>query len=103
MEKKDIITAVFGAAVSLGGILLIFVGFIYAHSETLDLEKERKKYQFVAKCGMGPFVVCLVCAVFGLHWMLYQSEPCFQAAIYTFWAGIALPGIYGIGAFFLYL
>jgi hypothetical protein len=38
VENKDLIIALFGAAVGLAGILLVFVGFIYAHSETLELE-----------------------------------------------------------------
>ena len=57
MESKDIVIAMFGAAVGLAGILLVFVGFVYSHAETIDLADTRRKYKIIAKLGLAPFLV----------------------------------------------
>jgi len=103
VEKKDIVIALFGAAVGIAGILLVVIGFIYAHSETLELLDDRKKYKFVAKIGMVPFLASLLCALFGLRWMLYQNEICFSATVYCFYLSIGLTALYGLAAFLFYL
>jgi hypothetical protein len=103
MEKKDIVIALFGAAMGLAGILLVVVGFIYSHSETLDLEDDRRKYKVVAKIGMAPFLLSFVCALFGVHWMLYQTENCFLATLYSFYLNIGATALYGVVAFLFYL
>jgi hypothetical protein len=102
MEKKDLVIALFGASVGLGGILLVFVGFIYAHSEGMDLELERKKYKTVAKVGMLPFLVSLVCAFLCLRWMLCPS-PEAMLPVYSFYLSLGLTALYGLVAFLFYL
>jgi hypothetical protein len=73
LETKDTIVAVFGAAVGLAGILLVFVGFVYSRVETFDLADQRDKFRFVAKCGIAPFLVALASATLCLRWMTNQS------------------------------
>jgi hypothetical protein len=38
-ERKDIILAVIGASVALASLLLVFVGFVYAHAETFETKR----------------------------------------------------------------
>jgi hypothetical protein len=102
MEKKDIVIALFGAAVGLGGILLVFVGFIYAHSEGMELELDRQKYKRVAKVGMLPFLVSLLCAFLCLRWMLCPSQEA-MLPIYSFYLSLGVTALYGIVAFLFYL
>jgi hypothetical protein len=103
VEQKDIVVAVFGAAVGLAGILLVFVGFVYAHAETIDLANTRKKLKIVAKVGIIPFLVSLLCTSLSLNWMLHSSSGLFCWVCRSFWASIGLTGLYGTIAFLLYL
>jgi len=103
MEKKDIVIAVFGAAVGLAGVLLVFVGFVYSHAETITLEIPRKKNKLVAKIGLLPFLVCLVCASFSLTWMLCPTDCKFHWMVWSFYSGMGFTALYGIVAFIFYL
>jgi NhaP-type Na+/H+ or K+/H+ antiporter len=103
VEKKDIVIAIFGAAVGLSGVLLVIVGFVYTHAETLDLKENREKLKNVAKLGLIPFLVTLICATLALHWMFSPSPDLLCWAKYLFYTGIALTAVYGIGSFVFYL
>jgi hypothetical protein len=103
VEIKDTIIAVFGAAVGLAGVLLVFVGFVYSRVETFDLVDQRDKFRFVAKCGIAPFLISLVSATLCLRWMTNQSLVVAFLAIWFFYLGLALTALYGIVAFLFYL
>jgi hypothetical protein len=103
MEKKDIVLAVFGAAVGLAGILLVFVGFVYGHAETITLAIPREKHKLVAKMGIVPFLLSLLCATFCLRWMSYPSDIAFGSLSYSFYSCMGLTALYGIVAFLFYL
>jgi len=103
MESKDIVIAVFGAAVGLAGILLVFVGFVYSHAETIDTARTRERYKTVAKSGIVPFLILLVCACLCLRWMLVPSSTTFCAVLYSFYGCLGLTALYGLVAFIFYL
>lgn len=103
MEPKDIIIAIFGAGVGLAGILLVFVGFVYSHAESQPLEDDRKKYKLIAKIGLVPFLVSLLCASICLSWMFSPSATALCWARYTCYGGMGLTALYGVVAFLFYL
>jgi hypothetical protein len=103
VETKDIVIAIFGAAVGLAGILLVFVGFIYSHAETIDLADTRQKYKVVAKLGLIPFLISLLSASLCLNWMLSPSPGVFCWVRYSFYGGMGSTALYGIVAFLFYL
>lgn len=103
MEPKDIVTAIFGAAVGLAGILLVFVGFVYSHAESQPLKDDREKFKLVAKLGLLPFLVCLGDAFLCLHWMTSPSPAIFGWTRYALCGGMGLTALYGIVAFLFYL
>lgn len=103
MEQKDVITAVFGAAMGLAGILLVFVGFVYSRAETFDTESKRKKYGQVAKVGVIPFLLSLAAAAISLWWMLHPSSGAYMWALGSFSACMGLTALYGVVAFIFYL
>jgi hypothetical protein len=103
MDKKDIILAIFGAAVGLAGVLLVLVGFIYAHAETIELAATRSRNKRVAKFGMVPFLITMACATLSLRWMSGPADPVFCWSLYGFYAGMATTALYGIVAFLFYL
>jgi hypothetical protein len=103
MDKRDIVLAVFAAAVGLAGVLLVLVGFIYAHAETIDLAATRQRNKRVAKFGMVPFLITILCAAFSLQWMIRPSDTMFHWSLYSFYGGIGTTALYGIVAFLFYL
>ena len=103
MEAKDIVTAIFGAAVGLAGILLVFVGFVYSHAEAQPLLGDRQKFKRVAKVGLLPFLNCLICAALCLNWMSSQSSTVFWWLQHALYGGLGLTALYGIVAFLFYL
>src|SRR6266852_1619930 len=102
-DQKDIVIAIFGAAVGLAGILLVFVGFIYSHAETIDTARTRERYKLVAKSGIVPFLVSLLCAFLCLKWMLGPSLVTFGWVQHLFYGCLALTALYGVVAFVFYL
>jgi hypothetical protein len=103
VEAKDIVTAIFGAAVGLAGILLVFVGFVYSHAESQSLANDRTKFKLVAKVGLLPFLVYLACAFFCMNWMSTQSSTAFWWLQHALYGGLGLTALYGIVAFLFYL
>jgi hypothetical protein len=103
MESKDIVVAVFGAAVAIAGVLLVVVGFVYSHAETIDLERTRDKYKLVAKSGIVPFLVSLLCAFLCFRWMITPYWISFSWVRYSFYACLGSTALYGVVAFIFYL
>ena len=103
METKDVVTAIFGAAVGLAGILLVFVGFVSSRAGTFDTERKRKKYENVAKVGIVPFLISLACSALCLSWMAEPSATTFCWVRLTIYASLGLTALYGLVAFVFYL
>jgi hypothetical protein len=104
MESKEIVSAIFGATVSLAGPLLVFVGFIYSHAETITLAATRNKHKLVAKIGMLPFLLSLLCAVFCLGWMVHPTSSTLLLRIQcSFYVAMGATAVYGVVAFLFYL
>jgi hypothetical protein len=103
MEAKDIVIAIFGAAVGLAGILLVVVGFVYSHAESQPLEGDRKKFKRVAKVGLLPFVICLFCAFLCVRWMSLASPSLLCWIECSLYVGMGLTALYGVVAFLFYL
>jgi hypothetical protein len=103
METKDIVVAIFGAAVGLAGILLVFVGFVYSRAETMDIARTREKFRRIAKSGIVPFLVSLLCSALCLRWMLVPSVVTFCWVRYSFYVCLVLTTLYGVVAFVFYL
>jgi hypothetical protein len=103
VKAKDIVLAIFAAAVSLAGILIVVVGFVYSHAESQPLADDRKKFKIVAKIGLLPFLICLACAFLCVTWMSSSSAAVLCWIRYTFYAGMGLTALYGVVAFLFYL
>jgi|ERR1700733_2291165 len=97
------IGALFGGSVGLGGILLVFVGFVYSHAETIDLADQRAKFRRVAQVGLIPFLLSLIDSALCLRWMRVQSPCLIGWSAGLFYICLLLTGLYGIGAFWFYL
>jgi hypothetical protein len=103
MEPKDVVVAIFGAAVGLAGILLVVVGFVYSHAESQPLADDRKKFKLIAKIGLLPFLICIACAFLCVNWMSSPSPAVLCWLRYTLYGGMGLTALYGVVAFLFYL
>jgi hypothetical protein len=100
-DLKDAITAIIGASVSLGGLLLIFSGYLYAQAAIMPTSTPNttlNRYRNAARIGLYPFAVALALAAFSVY---YWFAPCAAIAhiimavftvlvvgtiVYGFWA-----------------
>lgn len=100
-EPKEVMLAVLAASMALAGLLLIFVGFVYAHAETFET-KRRDRYRYIAKAGLLPFMVSLVCAWLSTAW-LTGDEGAYWWSLQCFKGSIALTALYGLVTVLWYL
>jgi hypothetical protein len=98
---KDTIIAIFGAASGLAGLLLIFVGFVYAKGDTVN-PKRGDKFRNVARAGIAPFGLALVSAWWSLNY-LQGDLSYYHWAVWSFRASVLVTGWYGFIVMFIYL
>jgi hypothetical protein len=101
--EKDTILAVFGAAVGLAGIVLVFIGFVSAHGEGFQNNDRKKIFKRVAKIGLIPFAIALIAASFSLCWLETCSPSSYYYALLSFKVVLASTLLYGIISVTLFL
>lgn len=94
--EKDTILAIFGAAVGLAGIVLVFIGFISTHAENFQDNLRKKVFKLVAKVGLFPFAVSLIAAFFSLVWLQTSSQFSYHYALLSFTISLISTLLYGI-------
>jgi hypothetical protein len=94
--EKDTILAVFGAAVGLAGIVLVFIGFVSAHGEGFQNNTRKKVFKRVAKAGLIPFAVALIAAFLSLSWLETSSQTSYHYALLSFKVSLICTLLYGI-------
>jgi hypothetical protein len=94
--EKDIILAVFGAAVGLAGIVLVFMGFVSSHGEGFQNNQRKKIFKGVAKAGLIPFTLALAAAFLSLCWLENSSAVRYHFAILSFQLSLGSTLLYGI-------
>jgi hypothetical protein len=100
-EQKDTIIAVLGASAALAGLLLVFIGFVYAHGESYETRRGNR-FKAVAKIGVAPFLVTLGCAWCCLEWMT-GSPGAYAWSINLFKIGLGTTALYGAVTLLVYL
>jgi len=78
-ETKDIALAVFGGAVGLASVLVVFIGFLVAYAQALPAEvadKIQKKYMRAAQWGLVPVGAAMLEALACYGWF-FTSNRCF--------------------------
>jgi hypothetical protein len=102
VEPKEIILGILGASVSLAGLLLVFMGFVYSHSENFESSVRKDKYRNVSKFGLLPFIETLVCAWLCICW-LTGDQRVYWWALQAFRGGILMTAAYGVVTLLWYL
>jgi hypothetical protein len=89
-------------SVSLAGLLLVFVGFIYARADQFESAKRADTYRNLARGAVLPLVPAMLCA-----WMcvsyLQGHVSAYGPAIVCFQISLILTAFYAFVALFMYL
>ena len=93
-EHKDTIAAIMGSASALAGLLLVFLGFVYARGEGYSNVNRGAKFKLAAKLGIIPFLTALVCTWSGMEWMEGNSSM-YSVCVILFRITLSLTGLYG--------
>jgi hypothetical protein len=93
-EQKDTIAAFLGASAALAGLLLVFIGFVYARGEAFET-KRGDPFKYTAKLGAIPFLVTLACTWVSAEWFL-GSAWAYSWSVWLFRSGLALTAAYGV-------
>lgn len=106
MEPKDVLANVFTATISLAGLLLVFVGFMYSQASSFPSDTDRritKRFKLVAKVGLLPFAFAIVLAYCAFHAMISVTPGSLQllGTLFTFELGAVL--LYGSVSVLFYL
>ena len=80
MADKDIALGILQAAIAIGGLLLIFIGFLLGRSDQTTLASKRNKIKAFAIAGLVPFLAALECALQSI-WAIQGAH---ESALYLF-------------------
>jgi hypothetical protein len=81
MIERDAALAVFGGAIGLAGLLLVFVGFLIPGIGQYN-SRAADKIRWIARFGLIPFVLCIGCAWVSI-WAVQGAQ----------WSGMHLWGV----------
>src|SRR5580700_4591313 len=90
------VASVLGGAVSLAGLLLVFIGFLFSQITSAMSDPRQAHYRRAARLGLIPFCAALALAIVAASYWLVPSDP---LAHYLLIATIALAiaiGAYGL-------
>jgi hypothetical protein len=99
--EKDAIVAILGAAVSLAGLLLVFVGFVYARGEAMA-SRRGERFKNVARSGIVPFLVSIWCSWLCVSYLMGDLDL-FRSAVLVFRADLIVTAWYAFIVLFVYL
>ena len=92
-DPKDAIIAALGASAALAGLLLVFIGFVYARGESYNSIRG-DRFKTAAKIGIIPFLVTIVCVGICFEWLLGWHSG-YVLSIWVFRAGLICTALYG--------
>lgn len=100
-DPKDAIIAALGASAALAGLLLVFIGFVYAHGETYETVRG-DPFRIAAKFGVLPFLITVSCVWFCFEW-LTGSKWAYDWSVWMFRVGVICTALYGAVMMLFYL
>jgi hypothetical protein len=99
MADKDVALGILQAAIAIGGLLLVFIGFVLGRADREPLKAVRVKIRRVGIAGLIPFVAALLCS-----WQsIWAIQGAHESAMYLFCTlkiVLVLTAIYAIMATF---
>ena len=99
MADKDVALGILQAAIAIGGLLLVFIGFLLSKADDIALASKRKKVRAVAVGGLVPFTAALACALQSL-WAIQGAHSSAMGLFAMTKIVLALTMLYAIMATF---
>lgn len=106
MAAADVLSMILTASLTLAGILLVFVGFIYSQAQSFPSETDEsvtRKFKQVARVGMVPFGLAILIAGLAFQKILAPHTSVGGLIPALFWLEMGLLLLYGIVSVLLYL
>lgn len=104
---KDVMIGVLGASVGLGGLLLIFCGFIFSVAAGYPTETTSdatiQMYKRAGRLGLWPFVGSLVNALVVVVWFLCPCNVLYFIALALFILLLVITAAYGLKVMLKYM
>jgi hypothetical protein len=99
MADKDVALGILQAAIAIGGLLLIFIGFVLGRGDREPLKGIRVKIKRIAIFGLVPFIAALFCAWQSI-WAIQGAHGSAMYLFCTLKIVLALTAVYAIMATF---
>lgn len=104
---KDASIAILGAAVALGGLLLIFCGFLFSQAASFPKDTTPDelidRYRNAGRYGVYPFLLSLILAGLTLAQLLWPSRCFFIICCMGFFLLLVWTALYGALVIWRYL
>lgn len=101
-DRNLIAATLLQTSVALAGLLLVFVGFIYAKADQFTSSKRADTYRNLARGSILPLVPALLCAWQCLS-ALHGNAAAYDMAVVCFQAALIISALYAFVALFMYL
>lgn len=92
------VAAVLGGAVSLAGLLLVFIGFLFSQITAAMSDQRQARYRLAARFGLIPFSASLVLAIVAASYWLWPSDQMARSLLVATIALAIAVGAYGLVA-----
>jgi hypothetical protein len=96
---KDVMVAVLGASVGLGGLLLIFCGFVFSQAENFPKATTDnatiQSYKNAGTLGLWPFLGSIVNSLVVVAWFLCPMTGIYFAVLGLFIVLLIATAVYG--------
>lgn len=100
-DAKDLMVAIIGAGVALGGLLLIFSGFLFAQAAIMPestSDATLDSYKNFARLGLVPFAASLAVAGLAAGYFISGSATLADITLVIFLILVGATILYGIAA-----
>jgi hypothetical protein len=96
---KDVMVAVLGASVGLGGLLLIFCGFVFSQAASFPKattdNSTIKSYKDAGTLGLWPFLGSIINSLVVVAWFLCPVTGLYSTALVLFIVLLIATAVYG--------
>jgi hypothetical protein len=93
-SQLNTVLAILQAAIAMAGLLLVFVGFVYAKAGDYD-SRRGDKFRLAAKLGIVPFLLATISAAVCCAWLIGMHAS-LRLAILSITGALLATGIYGV-------
>ena len=101
--SRDLVRSILTTSVSLGGLVLVFSGFLLSQANSFPPETPDKtisRYRRGAQCGVALVVACLFLTWLSAKWLVAPSDSLFAWSWVGFQFMLAGAGTYAVWALF---